>query len=77
MAGWPPKPGKGLQTDVLSQIKNRKTLICLGFSGFSVSLIKIIEIRNVPERIRTSDLQFRKLSLYPAELRERAKTIIT
>ncbi len=49
----------------------------LGFSGFSVSLIKIIEIRNVPERIRTSDLQFRKLSLYPAELRERAKTIIT
>lgn len=49
----------------------------LGFSGFSVSLITVFGIRNVPERIRTSDLQFRKLSLYPAELRERAKTIIT
>lgn len=38
--------------------KKEKTLIHQGFS-----------FNGVPERIRTSDLQFRKPLLYPAELR--------
>lgn len=37
----------------------------IDFTGME---LKFLGFESVPERIRTSDLQFRKLLLYPAEL---------
>ena len=39
------------------------------------NMILILKIDGAPEKIRTSDLQLRRLPLYPAELRARSSSL--
>jgi hypothetical protein len=53
--------------ELISKMEKRKTLAPQGFMA---------EFNGAPDTIRTYDLQFRKLSLYPAELRARIESNI-
>ncbi len=50
-------------------MKEQKEFIYLSFLIVLIYIVPLHFESGDPERIRTSDLQFRKLLLYPAELR--------